>query len=174
VVYEIEVGGRIRQVTLHRTGDRFVVAVDGKETVVDAVRVDNATLSLLVSPGSGGPASSREVMVAPDSAGTGRLVQMGPLVLGVALNGRRNRRHKDDTGRIDAGPQRLVAPMPGKIVRVLVQPGEPVKARQSLVVIEAMKMENELRAAGDGTMAEIHVRDGQSVEAGALLAVIHR
>jgi biotin carboxyl carrier protein len=64
--------------------------------------------------------------------------------------------------------------MPGKVVRVLVKKGEAVRARQSVVVIEAMKMENELRAAGDGTMAEIHVRDGQSVEAGALLAVIHR
>jgi pyruvate carboxylase len=174
VVYEIEVGGRIRQVTLQRAGDRFVVALDGKELVVDAVRAGSATLSLLVSPVAGGPTSSREVMVAPDGAGTGRLVQVGPVVLGLAFNGRRTRRHKDDGGRADAGPQRLLAPMPGKIVRVLVQAGEPVKARQSLVVIEAMKMENELRAAGDGTMAEVHVRDGQSVEAGALLAVIHR
>ena len=58
--------------------------------------------------------------------------------------------------------------MPGKIVRVLVKKGEAVRARQSVVVIEAMKMENELRAARDGTLAEIHVRDGQSVEAGAL------
>jgi len=69
---------------------------------------------------------------------------------------------------------RIVAPMPGKIVRVLVRTGEAVRARQPLVVIEAMKMENELRAAGSGTVAEIQVTDGQSVEAGALLAVIHR
>jgi biotin carboxyl carrier protein len=57
---------------------------------------------------------------------------------------------------------------------VLARQGLAVLARQPVVVIEAMKMENELRAAGDGTIAEVHVRDGESVEAGALLAVIHR
>ena len=64
--------------------------------------------------------------------------------------------------------------MPGKIVRVLVRTGEAVQARQPLIVIEAMKMENELRADGIGTVAEILVKEGQSVEAGALLAVVHR
>jgi biotin carboxyl carrier protein len=62
--------------------------------------------------------------------------------------------------------------MSGKVIRVLVQTGEAVHARQPVVVIEAMKMENELRATHDGTVAEITVRDGQSVDAGALLVVI--
>jgi biotin carboxyl carrier protein len=62
--------------------------------------------------------------------------------------------------------------MPGKVVRVLVQAGQAVRARQPIVVIEAMKMENELRAGHDGTVTELQARDGQSVEAGALLAVI--
>jgi biotin carboxyl carrier protein len=62
--------------------------------------------------------------------------------------------------------------MSGKVVRVLVQPGEGVRARQPLVVIEAMKMENELSATHDGTVADIKVRDGQSVDAGTLLIVI--
>ena len=58
--------------------------------------------------------------------------------------------------------------------QITVKKGEPVQTRQPVIVIEAMKMENELRALVDGTLAEIHVQDGQSVEAGALLAVIHR
>ena len=62
--------------------------------------------------------------------------------------------------------------MSGKVVRVLVQSGEAVHARQPLVVIEAMKMENELSATRGGTVADIKVRDGQSVDAGALLVVI--
>ena len=62
--------------------------------------------------------------------------------------------------------------MPGKIVRVFVRPGDTVTARQPLVVVEAMKMENELRANRDGTVAEVHVREGLSVEAGAPLIVI--
>ena len=55
---------------------------------------------------------------------------------------------------------------------MLVKPGEPVRARQPLVVVEAMKMENEIRAAGDGTVARIHVEEGASVDAGAPLIVI--
>jgi biotin carboxyl carrier protein len=62
--------------------------------------------------------------------------------------------------------------MPGKVVRVLVKSGEPVRARQPLVVVEAMKMENELRAGRDGLVAEIHAREGESVDAGALLIVV--
>jgi biotin carboxyl carrier protein len=62
--------------------------------------------------------------------------------------------------------------MPGKVVRVPVAVGDIVRARQPVVVVEAMKMENELRASRDGTVAEIHVREGMSVDAGALLLVI--
>ena len=59
--------------------------------------------------------------------------------------------------------------MPGKIVRVLVAAGDTVEVRQPLVVVEAMKMENELRAERPGTVARVHVKDGASVEAGAPL-----
>jgi biotin carboxyl carrier protein len=62
--------------------------------------------------------------------------------------------------------------MPGRIVRVLVQPGEAVRAGQGLIVVEAMKMENELRAPRAGTVAEIRVREGASVEADAVLVVL--
>jgi biotin carboxyl carrier protein len=62
--------------------------------------------------------------------------------------------------------------MPGKVVRVLVKAGDAVQARQPLIVVEAMKMENELRAARAGTVAELHAREGSSVDAGALLAVL--
>ena len=68
--------------------------------------------------------------------------------------------------------QRLVAPMPGKVVKVLVQVGQPVERGAGLVVLEAMKMENEFRATGSGTVREIHVEPGQAVDAGALLVVI--
>ena len=62
--------------------------------------------------------------------------------------------------------------MPGKIVKVLVKPGDHVTARQGLIVIEAMKMENELRAARDGQVKDILVAEGDLVEAGRLLTVI--
>jgi biotin carboxyl carrier protein len=62
--------------------------------------------------------------------------------------------------------------MPGKVVKVLVKLGDEVKEGQGLVVVEAMKMENELRAARSGRVAEVHAREGALVEAGALLAVV--
>jgi len=62
--------------------------------------------------------------------------------------------------------------MPGKVVRVLVGAGETVAARQGLVVVEAMKMENELRAPRAGTVRDVRAVEGASVEAGALLLTI--
>jgi len=67
------------------------------------------------------------------------------------------------------GPAPLVAPMPGMIVRVTVAEGDGVRAGQGLVVMEAMKMENELRAATAGTVKRVHVAPGTAVEKGALL-----
>lgn len=62
--------------------------------------------------------------------------------------------------------------MPGRVVKVLVKPGERVAARQGLVVVEAMKMENELKAAAPGTVREVRVSAGQAVNAGDVLVVI--
>ncbi len=100
------------------------------------------------------------------------MVHAGTTPIAVALNGRRRWGRKDDGSGSGSGPQRLAAPMPGKVVRVLVKAGDAVVARQPVVVVEAMKMENELRAGRAGTVAEIHVREGMSVDAGALLLVI--
>jgi biotin carboxyl carrier protein len=74
--------------------------------------------------------------------------------------------------RAPAGAARLLAPMPGRIVRVLAEAGQQVEAGQGLVVMEAMKMENELRAPRAGRVAEVHALEGQTVETGALLAVV--
>jgi biotin carboxyl carrier protein len=70
------------------------------------------------------------------------------------------------------GGQRLVAPMPGKVVAVLVEVGQPVEPGAGLVILEAMKMENEFRATAGGVVTEVHVAPGQAVNAGDLLVVI--
>ena len=168
--YDIEVNGRIRQVSVERAGGRFAVSVDGRTRDVDARRLDARTVSLIVGPGA-----TYDVGIVPDvatgAAGTLR-VRVGATECAVVLNARRRRGRQAERDHATSGPQRLVAPMPGKIVRVAVTPGEAVRARQTVVVIEAMKMENELRAARDGTVDELHARDGALVEAGELLAVI--
>ena len=81
-------------------------------------------------------------------------------------------RGRHGAGTTGDGPQRLLAPMPGKVVRVLVQPGDEVVARQGVIVVEAMKMENELRAGRPGVVREVLVVEGASVEAGTPLVVI--
>jgi len=166
VQYEVEVNGRVRQVAVHRTGDTFDVTLDGRAWRVDAARVGTNAMSLIVGAGGG----SYDVGFANDAAANLLWVRVGTTHVPISLNGRR-RRH-DDGGHTGAGPQRLVAPMPGKVVRVGVKAGEAVRARQTLVVIEAMKMENELKAGRDGVVAELNAREGASVEAGALLVVI--
>jgi pyruvate carboxylase subunit B len=68
-----------------------------------------------------------------------------------------------------AGPAPLVAPMPGLIVRIAVAEGDTVHAGQGLIVMEAMKMENELRAPGNGTVRRVTVAPGTAVEKGTIL-----
>jgi biotin carboxyl carrier protein len=168
--YEIDARGRLRRVTVERAGEGFAVAVDGRVHLVDAVRIDARSLSLIVhSDPAPGTANVYEAIVARDAGGERPVVRIGAVPISVALNGRRRPAH---AGAAVFGPQRLVAPMPGRVVRVLVHAGDPVTARQPVVVVEAMKMENELRAGRDGTVAEVHAREGQSVDAGALLVVI--
>jgi acetyl/propionyl-CoA carboxylase alpha subunit len=70
------------------------------------------------------------------------------------------------------GAGTVVSPMPGRVLKVLVAEGEQVAVGEALVVVEAMKMENELAAARGGTVRKIHVTPGQNVESGALLVEI--
>jgi biotin carboxyl carrier protein len=186
--YEAEVNGRVRQVTINRVDGRFLVSLDGEEWLVDAARIDPQTLSLLVEDrgrhGSSGPTraaassaaehmvTSHEVTLTTDQAPGQVAVTVGAVPVTVTLNGRRRWSRTDDGAKGTGGPQRLLAPMPGRIVRVLVTVGQTVQQRQPLVVVEAMKMENELRATGDGVVAELPAREGQSVDAGTLLVVL--
>jgi biotin carboxyl carrier protein len=188
VRYEIDVNGCLRQAEVRRANGGFVVVLDEQTWVVDAALVERNVLSLIVreapatidgAAGKDGSAlappvaggRSHEVAIAPNAA-TGQLaVSIGGITLAAGLNSRRRARG-GDAGSSRSGPQRLVAPMPGKVVRVLVKVGDAVIARQPLVVVEAMKMENELRAIADGVVLEIHAREGQSVDPGTLLAVV--
>ena len=87
----------------------------------------------------------------------------------------RQRRPRASGGRAPVEgdrPYRIAAPMPGRIVKLLVKPGDRVEARQGLVVVEAMKMENELRSPASGTVSEVRVTEGALVEARMVLVVV--
>jgi acetyl/propionyl-CoA carboxylase alpha subunit len=163
--FEIEANGRVRRVTVTRAGDGFAVDVDGRLHHVDAARIGGHTVSLIVDN-----TWQRDTVITPDGGG-GFVILAGGVPVPVRMNGRRVGARRD-AAAAGSGPVRVTAPMPGKIVRVLVKAGDVVHSRQPVVVVEAMKMENELRAERDGTITEVHAREGMSVDAGTLLIVI--
>lgn len=186
--YQVEVNGAPRTVTVRRIEGRFEVAIGDRAWTVDAEPLGTQGLSLLIaaapthgdavpvaSAEPGPPVVSHEVAIAAAPGQAGRvLVGLGPTAMPVTVNGRERWRGGGGGGTVaDArGPQGITAPMPGRVVRVLAQAGAHVESRQAVVVIEAMKMENELRSPVDGIVSDVRVAEGQSVEAGAVLAVI--
>jgi len=168
----LEVGDRVRSVEIQHRRDGYHVTVDGRAHLVDLARVTGETWSLLVSDPGGTSRRSVEAVVNTRAGNGGFDVHVDGFHVPVLLRGGLGRRTRELTGARGAGPQRVVAPMPGKVVRVLVNAGDAVRTRQGLVVIEAMKMENELRSARDGRVRAILVTEGQSVEAGAALVVV--
>ena len=169
--------GRRHRVAVRRAGREWVVTLDGRDVRVDAARVGESWSLLLEPAGASEPggrtALRRSIALALETRGPGELVaHVGgcavPLVLPHLARAGRPGGAADEAG----GPQTVLAPMPGRIVRVLVRPGETVQARQGLVVIEAMKMQNELRAARPGTVVDVRIAEGALVAARAVLVVL--
>jgi len=172
--FEVEIGDRVRAVGVVRKGTLLHVTIDGTTHIVDAHRVGESAWSLLVR-GDGADDAPRSVDASFAQMAGGDLdVHVDGRVVSLQIRpaGSFGRQKKAGPGGSASGPQRIVAPMPGKVVRVLVKPGDEVRARQGLVVVEAMKMENELKAARDGRVRDVSVVEGQSVDAGAVLLVV--
>jgi predicted deacylase len=174
MTFEVEVGGRTFTVAVERTDrpGQFRVTLDGAPCLVDVSRTGDFGLSLLtIRDGAGVPVgTSTDLQIVPGPGQGDLLVGLRGRTIGVTVNGRRSA-HAE--GALHGhGQVTMVAPMPGRVVRVLVAAGDQVDARQPVVVVEAMKMENELRAPRAGHVREIAVTPGTSVEAGRVLAVI--
>ena len=171
---EIEIDGKARDVTVEPDATcpgRMRVSWDGTTREVDARVVERDRHGVLLSLVQvGDAAASRQVRCVATGRNGVTTVHLGDVVVEAVINGRRVA--GDAAGDAAGGASRLSAPMPGKVVRVLVAAGDQVEARQPLVVVEAMKMENELTSPRAGTVAEVPVTEGMSVEAGRLLAVI--
>ena len=170
MTFEIELNGRGRTVSIERDGHaRYRVTVDGVAAVVDAQRTGESGVTLLF------PDQSHQgvtIQFAPGQAAGEMLASLAGRNIAVSVNGRRTGRAAADTGSGAHGEQKVVAPMPGRVVRVLVAPGDEVERRQPVVVVEAMKMENELRSPKAGRVKDVTVTPGTSVEAGRVLVVI--
>ena len=172
--YHAVVAGKERLVEVVPQGSSYRITIhDGtnedpspRVLVVDAVHLGAEAMSLLV----GGRSVRCEIEPGKD----GRVaVLVGEEVYPLEMLDERRLRLQRAGGKFAMeGAQRVEAPMPGKVVRVLVKQGEEVQEGQGLVVVEAMKMENELRSPKAGVVAELHAQEGQPVEAGAKLAVV--
>jgi biotin carboxyl carrier protein len=170
MTFDVEINGRLRTISIERaTAGRYRVVVDGQAHVIDAARVGSFGLSLLLDGVAG---SSRDIQVAPATIRGELLIGVDGKSVSAVINGRRTGRAATDGASHADGEQTVVAPMPGRVVRVLVSKGDEVAARQPIVVVEAMKMENELRSPRTGRVKDIAVGAGESVEAGRVLAII--
>src|SRR5208282_2988183 len=104
--------------------------------------------------------------------GSGLSVVAGNREFSAEIRDPRRWRRKRGAAAEAEGRQQVVAPMPGKIVRVLVKAGEAVDVKQGLLVVEAMKMQNEIRSPKSGTIERLLVTEGQTVNAGEILAIV--
>jgi len=175
MTFEIELGGRSRSVSIERAGPaasgalRLRVNVDGESSLVDVRRSGEFGLSLVFLDMA--DLSATVHIVAGQVPGE-VLGYLSGRMLAVAVNASRTGRGAADTGTGAHGEQKVVAPMPGCVVRVLVNAGDVVEPRQPVIVVEAMKMENELRSPKAGRVKDVAVTAGTSVEAGRVLVVI--
>jgi biotin carboxyl carrier protein len=162
MIFDATVDGLTMRVEVRGGDGKYRVTVDGRPRDIDARETGRHFLSLLVD------GRSREAGI--EKAPGGYTVVLEDDVVQVDLQDAS--RSASAPVRKVSGPARVTAPMPGRIVRVLVVPGEDVVAGQGLIVVEAMKMENELKAPRAGRVQGVPAREGQPVDTGALLVVL--
>jgi biotin carboxyl carrier protein len=163
VRFDAAVQGRQLRVEVRGGGGRYVVTIDGRPLEVDYHEAGQHFASLLIE--------GRSYEAGIERREGGYNVVLPDDVLAVDLLDAARGQGAAPRGA-GQGPTRLRAPMPGKVLRVMVAPGHEVQAGQGLVVMEAMKMENELRSPRAGRVTGVHVREQQAVETGALLVVV--
>jgi biotin carboxyl carrier protein len=159
--------GARRSVELTRSTDEpshLVATIDGRRVEADATKISPGVYSILLG--------GRSLEVRIEALADGMRVHTAGREYRVEIVDPRSWRHSR-TGRVDlAGRQQISAPMAGKVVRVLVIPGQHVETAQGLLVVEAMKMQNEIRSPKTGTVERLFAKEGQAVNAGEILAVI--
>lgn len=148
----------------------YIVTVDGVEHVVDAHQYEGGTWSLIIDNSS----YDVELELGSESESDGQYTALvrGSVIELTVQDERRKRLSLQDGNASQDGPQMIKSPMPGKVVKILVQEGQEVEENTPVIVIEAMKMENELRAVKSGTVSKIMVSEAEAVEGNAKLLII--
>ena len=164
--YEVRISDKTLAVELERLADGWQARIEGEpEATADIVEVAPNAFSVLLS------GRSDEIYVTPSSGAQVQL-QSGGREFTVEVIDPRSWRGRRHGGAEAEGRQQIVAPMPGKVVRLLVKAGDTVAAGQGLLVVEAMKMQNEIRSPKSGTVERVLVKEGQAVNAGEVLCVV--
>lgn len=164
--WEIELGGQSRRVEVRKDGDgTYVVTVDGVERRVDARAHGRGLLHLLID-GVGFEVDHHATAAGFD------VTLYGTRYAASVIDERKKALLSLSGGGKGGSGEVIATSMPGKIVAVLVAVGDEVAAGQGIVVVEAMKMENELKAERPGVVREVRVTPGQNVEGGAALVTI--
>ena len=168
MTYDVLIDGQSYRVELERLdAGAWRARVNGREFILDAVRTQGEALSLIVE--------GRAYEVERET------VAMNGLGPAIVLGGRRYRAEVRDPRSLGSrraaaaqseGPRRLLAPMPGKVIRVLAPENTAVEAGAGEVVIEAMKMQNEIKSPKRGVVRKVMVAVGSTVNAGDVLAIV--
>jgi len=164
MIYEVTIAEKTYRVELQRVGAGWECKLDGRELPLDVTSAQGGVLSLLLN--------GKSYEVKQEIAGPETNIVVGQERFSVALRDPRSFRSRRGAGSGEQGVKKITAPMPGKVVRLLAAEGTAVEVGQSVIVIEAMKMQNELKAPKSGVMKKINVAEGAAVEAGQTLAEV--
>jgi biotin carboxyl carrier protein len=164
MVYEVTVDGKPHRLELERGDGRWECRLDGQEINVDAVVTRRDVLSMLVD--------GHSYEIKREQTPTDLHMWVGSTRYGVELRDPRSLKSRRSAAEDEKGPKKVVAPMPGRVVRVLVAEKSEVEAGQGIVVVEAMKMQNEIKSPKKGTVQKMLAASGAAVNAGDVLAIV--
>lgn len=164
MTYEVAVGEKSYKVELSRKNGSWHCRLDGEEVDID-VELLHANVLSLISEGS-----SYEIK--REATSQGLQILIGNHSLRVTVVDRRTLHGRPGRASESEGPKKIRAPMPGKVVRVIAPVGAAVSAGQGVIVIEAMKMQNELKSPKKGRIQQIVAAEGATVDAGDVLAIV--
>jgi len=163
--YEVNISGKTRTVELQRDAKGWKATLDGQPTPANVVEIAPNTFSVL----AGG--QSHDVCVTSYPGGK-LILQTGRFEFDAEVQDPRAWSGRRHGGAEAEGRQQILAPMPGKVIRVLAKMGDEVRAGQGLLVVEAMKMQNEIRSPKSGKVERVMAKEGQAVNAGEVLCII--
>ena len=164
MTYEVLIDGKTHRLELTRADDGWACKLDGRAFQIDAVLARRDVLSILIE--------GTAYEVKRERTATDMHLWVGPARYSAEVRDPRSLRSRRAAGMEEQGPRKLVSAMPGKVVRVLLAPGSEVEAGQAVLVVEAMKMQNELKSPKKGVVQKIVVSEGTAVNAGDVLAIV--